>query len=737
MNMKPMPPSEKPAMEKGDWRTQLPRDSRQRIMNKILDTLKKHLPISGDEGLNELRKIALRFEEKIFTAASSQADYLRRISLKMIQMECKSQNPAQSSGKYSSVHDPASIDAAEQTGLAIGDNWQEEVYQKEADCEEGSDYHKAAYQEETNIMNMKPMHNSSEKPAMETGDWRTQLTSASRERIVNKILDILKRHLPWSGEEGLNELRKIAVRFEEKMFTAASTQMDYLRRIASKMILMERKSQKPSQNSGKYSSLHDPGSQSQNIPNDMASTGVESSTGLSSDSTQIPVPNVVGENPSKLTNISDSLQIPTWQPEPTNIFQESFSKQQQQQQALLKLKQQQQMPQASSLLLQPQHLLNQKNQLYLSQQTANMSLTSADAAELTGHAVGDDWQEEVYQKIQAMKEKYLPELNEMHQKIAAKLHQLYYSFPQPPKTEQLDKLKIFKTMVEHVVAFLSVSKSHILPTHKEKIDSYEKQIKNFINTNKPRKPDDYQMNPQLQPMMPQGFEPTPVTPQIPTMQLKLQQQLQIQFQQELQQQSQRLLHQMLEQHRHELLQPRQTDDTDYVNMRQGIGFNPGAPQENLTNGQHIVYPLEQYSKCLFHVPIFPSTSTVVTRSLNTPVNGMPKPPSLAGLKNANDAHGNATDFGKSNVIEQPHDPRVTMAKPMSLKSLSTSVVTMVDEAAAAVGEDLAAMRKRGLQARNFIRQTGLSGAEKTRCYMSAIVTLFLICWCIFFLNHQY
>lgn len=37
-----------------------------------MDTLKKHLPFSGQEGLQELKKIAERFEEKIYTAATSQ-----------------------------------------------------------------------------------------------------------------------------------------------------------------------------------------------------------------------------------------------------------------------------------------------------------------------------------------------------------------------------------------------------------------------------------------------------------------------------------------------------------------------------------------------------------------------------------------------------------------------------------------------------------------------------------------
>ena len=58
-----------------------------------METLKRHLPVSGQEGLHELRKIAIRFEENTYTAATSQSDYLRKISLKMLTMEANSQNP--------------------------------------------------------------------------------------------------------------------------------------------------------------------------------------------------------------------------------------------------------------------------------------------------------------------------------------------------------------------------------------------------------------------------------------------------------------------------------------------------------------------------------------------------------------------------------------------------------------------------------------------------------------------
>ncbi|KAG1361436.1 putative Mediator of RNA polymerase II transcription subunit 15a [Cocos nucifera] len=55
-----------------DWRSQLPHDARQRIVKRMMDILKRHLPTSVPEGLNELHKIAVRFEEKIYKAAASQ-----------------------------------------------------------------------------------------------------------------------------------------------------------------------------------------------------------------------------------------------------------------------------------------------------------------------------------------------------------------------------------------------------------------------------------------------------------------------------------------------------------------------------------------------------------------------------------------------------------------------------------------------------------------------------------------
>ena len=132
-----------------------------------------------------------------------------------------------------------------------------------------------------------------------------------------------------------------------------------------------------------------------------------------------------------------------------------------------------------------------------------------------------------------MKEQYLPELNELYQKIAAKLQQVCYHFyflnsfshqicfndwellvlnnsilfclivfllsvcqhdslPQQPispyVSKQYETVKSFKFMLERAIAFLQVPKTSILSSYKEILARYEKQMVNFIDTYRLRRP---------------------------------------------------------------------------------------------------------------------------------------------------------------------------------------------------------------------------------------------------------
>ncbi|KAM0844585.1 hypothetical protein ACQ4PT_056946 [Festuca glaucescens] len=94
-------------------------------VHKMVETLQKYLPVSVPEGLNEFQKIAVQFEEKIYTAATNHSDYLQKISGKLLSMAhvyaqviSNQNNPGQ-----------AYADSTAQTGHAGAGNWQEEIYQ--------------------------------------------------------------------------------------------------------------------------------------------------------------------------------------------------------------------------------------------------------------------------------------------------------------------------------------------------------------------------------------------------------------------------------------------------------------------------------------------------------------------------------------------------------------------------------------------------------------------------------
>ncbi|KAJ0944657.1 putative mediator complex subunit 15, KIX domain-containing protein [Helianthus annuus] len=184
-------------------------------------------------------------------------------------------------------------------------------------------------------------------PTLESGDWRAQLEADSRQIFVNKITETLKRCLPFAGDK---ELQDIAVWFEEKTYTVATSQSNYLRELSVKMLAIE-----------------------------------------------------------PMQSKSDANTVNPW---------------------VLDLIQ--------------------------------------------------DWKEEVYQKIKAMKDLYLQDLNVMHQNSLSKL--LQHDSRQQPDNEPLEILIRFTHILERCIEFLQTPKHDILAIHKDMLDAYEKAIINVINS---------------------------------------------------------------------------------------------------------------------------------------------------------------------------------------------------------------------------------------------------------------
>ncbi|XP_011044883.1 PREDICTED: mediator of RNA polymerase II transcription subunit 15a-like [Populus euphratica] len=176
-----------------------------------------------------------------------------------------------------------------------------------------------------------------------------------------------------------------------------------------------------------------------------------------------------------------------------------------------------------------------------------------------------------------MKETYLPEINEMYQRIATKLEQ-YDSCPQQPKSEHLEKLKVFKVMLERMISFLQVSKNNITPTFKDKLGFYEKQIVGFLNPSRYRKPipnlqQGQPPQPHIQPMQ----QPQSQVPQLQSHENQLNPQLQsMNMQGSVPKMQQNNMSSLL----HNSLSTLSGDSTSQSNM-----INPIQPGSNLDSGQ--------------------------------------------------------------------------------------------------------------------------------------------------------
>uniref|UniRef100_A0ACD5VA35 Uncharacterized protein n=1 Tax=Avena sativa TaxID=4498 RepID=A0ACD5VA35_AVESA len=115
----------------GDWRAQLQPEERSRIVDRILGTLRKDLPVWMPEELNELHRIAVQFEENIYSLATNQSDYWRKIFQKMLSVETGTQQAPGNAQVILNQNYPAqaSEDSTAQTGHVGAGDWQEEIYQ--------------------------------------------------------------------------------------------------------------------------------------------------------------------------------------------------------------------------------------------------------------------------------------------------------------------------------------------------------------------------------------------------------------------------------------------------------------------------------------------------------------------------------------------------------------------------------------------------------------------------------
>uniref|UniRef100_A0ACD5Y1J0 Uncharacterized protein n=1 Tax=Avena sativa TaxID=4498 RepID=A0ACD5Y1J0_AVESA len=634
----------------GDWRAQLQPEARSRIVNKIMETLKKHLPVSVPEGLNELQKIAVRFEEKIYTAATNQSDYLRKISLKMLSMETKTQqapgnaqvipnqnNPGQAPGLASQGSNQAQTSAislmsqqqARQPNTStsvqassltnIGQNLpgvnqtstmqnvsvmpqntmnngliqgtSQDIYQRQmvGRQQQQQQSQQLMYHQQQMLVKQKLQQNSLMQPHIQQQQQQQQQSLLQPTQMQSSQQPMMQM------SSGLHPGQSTVPQSQPMAMQSATQSGIQQNQLNSVQQSVQSLLQQPQQSVGRQQqqaqpSMHQQSSLQSQQPNISLQQQQQQLMGQQSNLQQnqlvgqqngamemqqqqrLPVQSTNLLNVQQTQQMLNQQSIPLHQPQQLGSQANMPSLQQQQQnqqqhllgtvpnvstiqrmhmlQTKAQQPQQQQHTQQPSMgLMQPQsqhnqpqqsqqHLISQfqsqpnqvQQQLGMQQQPSmqqrlqtsggmllqqnNMeqqkhiqaqrglqevsSSTSADSTAQTGHAGAGDWQEEIYQMIKSLKDKYFAELNDLFMKISLKLQQVDNAIPPQKPSEQYERMKAFKLMLERTLQVLQIAKNNIQPALRDKIPNYEKQIISILHSQR-RKP--------VQPQVQQQFQP--------------------------------------------------------------------------------------------------------------------------------------------------------------------------------------------------------------------------------------
>ncbi|KAF3335811.1 hypothetical protein FCM35_KLT20318 [Carex littledalei] len=530
-----------------DWRSLLRPDARQRIVNRLMDTLKRHLPVPVP--VNELQKIAVRFEEKIYNAATSQPDYIRKTSLKILSMENKTQPGLNPSLPNQNPMDPGEGMTSQQPSLNPGQSLgmpqvmnQPPASRQQQPLLQGTHKMSTAVPGGPSGATITPMsgpstsnsfpmsrpsgtsgpcwfppyryvfkqetataataHATTEAAAGGSGMMSAAPTGGMQQSLLNSV------QLQPMGQGGSFQQKPLMRQQPQPTMQNPTMPMQWTNNVTD----LQQQRLQMQQNQLQQSQMQ----QNQLQSNQMQQNHVLSQQMM------------LGQQQNQLLgsggagNMNNMQQRQMQMQRQADLLQQQQQQQQSQQQQHLLAQlqsQQQQLPQqqqpsmmqqremqisqqqmqGSPALLQTQNSnaidpQRQQQQQFIPQQQQPQqqqrvlqdvasSPASMDSTAQTGNP--GDWQEEMYQRLKYLKDTYFADLREIHQKLSMKLSQLDSIVPPNARGgEQIEKMKHFKMVLERMMAVLQLGKHSMQIGLKDKLSLYEKQILSILQNHK-------------------------------------------------------------------------------------------------------------------------------------------------------------------------------------------------------------------------------------------------------------
>ncbi|XP_078182848.1 mediator of RNA polymerase II transcription subunit 15a-like [Carex rostrata] len=494
-----------------DWRSLLPLDTRQRIVNSLMDTLKRHLPVPVPEGINELQKIAVRFEEKIYNASTSQPDYLRKISLKMLSMGNKTQpglnpslpnqnpmdpgegmtsqqpslNPGQSLGMPQVMNQPPAsrqqqplLQGLHNMPTAVpggpsGPNWfppYENVFKQETATAATGHATKAAAAGGSGMMSAAPtaglqqslLNSVQQKPMGQGGSFQQQplMRQQPQPTMQNPTM-------PMQWTNNVTDLQQQRLQMQQNQLQQSQMQQNQLQsnQMQQKHVLYQQMMLGQQQNQLL-------GSRGAGNMNNMQQRHMQMQRQA----------DLLQQQQRQQSQQRQHLlsQLQSQQQQPSMMQQRGMQMPQQQMQGSPALLQTQN---SNAIDPQRQQQQQQPQQQQRVLQDVASSHASMDSTAQTGHP--GDWQDEIYQRLKYLKDTYLAELREIHQKLSIKISQMDSIVPPNAKGgEQIERMKHFKMVLERMMTVLQLGKDKMQIGLKDKLSLYEKQILSILQNHK-------------------------------------------------------------------------------------------------------------------------------------------------------------------------------------------------------------------------------------------------------------
>ncbi|KAJ4706730.1 mediator of RNA polymerase II transcription subunit 15a-like [Melia azedarach] len=453
--------------EADDWRTRFGPDGRRKIVEKILGFLK--MPCSDPEAQTRVTKVVEQFEENVFRNARTKEDYICAITRKLKLIDKAGHQTAGASSSNPGLPQNSVVPAGGQSfglknvyqasfefaGDSAGQGMQSDVFaNNQRDIPGTQPSQKVVYQQHKQQQSEQLLKHKLHQPnigAIHFGDIHNNHHHQQQQHIVSQSSPLCSQNqaLPTELQQRLLKDKSSTAVFQQNQLVSQEDNLE------QKLSLFWK-----------------------SMPNSFQQPfGLQSNASCLQQQHRMIGPQLKAMNLKPHERSVHTFQVEDTSSQPkvaqrvlsVNTFHQLVdSPIQRTQEATI------QRSETLALLLTPQNVNNHHKMLPSQKSHAKFSSASLGSTAPSEQAIMAELHDPAYQKLQSMKKEYLPTLRYLHNVLNEKCQK-----SQMPEIIEKCKKKIIE--VKKFIKVLSIPRENLVPLSMEKLESFQKTVKLFLN----------------------------------------------------------------------------------------------------------------------------------------------------------------------------------------------------------------------------------------------------------------